>query len=149
MFTIRVPSNQVQPPAKPMATEFDETGGTIGRAPNNQLVLPEPERHISRVQASVAFRNGQYVIMDQGSANPIQINGRALGNGVQAPLVDGDEVRIGDDALWVAVPAALPKGADALFREPLSVSAIVCRRRTPKSPPAPSAEPVVVHEPGA
>jgi FHA domain-containing protein len=87
------------------------------------MVLPDPDRHISRVHASVAFRNGQYIIMDQGSANPIHLNGRALGNGVQAPLADGDQLRIGDYVLSVSVSDAAAKAAEALFGEPLPVQA--------------------------
>ena len=64
----------------PLSGHFDETGGNIGRAENNQLVLPDPERTISRVHAQVVFRNGRYAIVDRGS-NPISVNGRPLGNG--------------------------------------------------------------------
>ncbi|MGZ5205483.1 MAG: FHA domain-containing protein, partial [Caldimonas sp.] len=46
----------------PLSGHFDETGGNIGRAENNQLVLPDPERTISRVHAQVVFRNGRYAI---------------------------------------------------------------------------------------
>lgn len=129
MITIRATSFHGQPPSQPLVYEFDETGGTIGRATNNQLVLPDPERHISRVHASVVFRNGQYLLIDQGSTNPIQINGRVMGNGVQAPLADGDELRIGEYVLKVAqsTAAAQPAGPEAgLFG-------------APAAPPAPAA----------
>jgi FHA domain-containing protein len=115
MLTIRVTAFHGQPPGQALAAEFDETGGTIGRATTNQLVLPDPERHISRQHAKIAFRNGQYIVIDQGSANPIQLNGRTLGNGVEAPLKDGDELRIGDYALKVAEAKAQ---APALGVEP-------------------------------
>ncbi|RZL06033.1 MAG: FHA domain-containing protein, partial [Rubrivivax sp.] len=46
---------------------------------------PDPERTISRVHAQVAFRNGGFALIDRGS-NPVLINGRALGNGAEAPL---------------------------------------------------------------
>ena len=63
-----------------LSGHFDETGGNIGRGESNQLVLPDPERTISRVHAQVVFRNGRYAIIDRGS-NPISVNGRPLGNG--------------------------------------------------------------------
>jgi FHA domain-containing protein len=62
----------------PLSGHFDETGGNIGRGENNQLVLPDPERTISRVHAQVVFRNGRYAIIDRGS-NPISVNGRPSG----------------------------------------------------------------------
>ncbi|MBC7954543.1 MAG: type VI secretion system-associated FHA domain protein TagH, partial [Cytophagales bacterium] len=39
---------------------FDERGGTIGRSDTNTLTLPDPERHISRLQAEVWFSNGSF-----------------------------------------------------------------------------------------
>ena len=33
---------------------------TIGRADTNQLVLPDPDRAISRVHAQIVFRNGRW-----------------------------------------------------------------------------------------
>jgi predicted component of type VI protein secretion system len=111
---------------------FDEMGGTIGRAENNQLVLPDPERTISRVHARVVFRTTGYMIVDNGS-NPISINGTPLGSGREHPLRPGDQVQIGgyllaasegkaggaaadpfadlfgDAPVGLAVPAAAPK----------------------------------------
>ncbi|MFN7726926.1 MAG: type VI secretion system-associated FHA domain protein TagH [Rubrivivax sp.] len=81
-------------PAKGPSASFDELGGTIGRADNNQLVLPDPERTISRVHAKVVFRSGGFAIVDNGS-NPISVNGVALGSGREQPLKPGDEVQIG------------------------------------------------------
>ena len=54
-----------------MSASFDELGGTIGRADTNQLVLPDPERAISRVHAQLAFRNGAYALIGHGG-NPVQ-----------------------------------------------------------------------------
>lgn len=45
-------------PTEPREASFDELGGTIGRATTNQLVLPDPDRTISRVHAQVVLRNG-------------------------------------------------------------------------------------------
>ncbi len=78
----------------PLKAQFDELGGNIGRADNNQLVLPDPERTISRVHAQVVFRSGRYAIVDRGS-NPISVNGRTLGSGQEAPIQPGDELQIG------------------------------------------------------
>ena len=94
MIIITVASYNGAPMAQKLAAQFDELGGNIGRAENNQLVLPDPERTISRVHAQVVFRGGHYAIVDRGS-NPIIVNGRPLGNGQEAPLQAGDEVQIG------------------------------------------------------
>ena len=94
----------------PLTGHFDEMGGNIGRAENNQLVLPDPERTISRVHAQVVFRNGRYAIVDRGS-NPISINGRPLGNGQEALIQAGDELQIGGYAMRVEAASASPGAA--------------------------------------
>jgi type VI secretion system FHA domain protein len=93
MLVLTVTSFNGTPATGPSA-QFDELGGSIGRADTNQLVLPDPERSISRVHAQVLFRNGGWVLVDRGS-NAVLVNGQTLGNGREAPLRDGDRVQIG------------------------------------------------------
>src|SRR5262245_12533994 len=95
MITISVVAFGGHAPLEPLSAEFDELGGSIGRGEGNTLVLPDPERHISRTHASIAFRNGRYVIQDRGSATPVQVNGQPLGQGRESPIGDGDELKIG------------------------------------------------------
>ena len=87
-------------PADGPSAQFDELGGTIGRADNNQLVLPDPERTISRVHARVVFRAGKFAIVDNGS-NPISVNGTPVGAGREHPLQPGDQLQIGGYVLRV------------------------------------------------
>jgi FHA domain-containing protein len=97
------------PLPSPLSAQFDELGGTIGRADNNQLVLPDPERTISRVHAQIAFRNGDYAVVDRGS-NPVQHNGRPLGNGQEAPLRAGDQLMIGGYLIQVDAVTSMGGG---------------------------------------
>lgn len=110
MIKIEIVSYNGHPPAQATQAEFDEMGGTIGRADGNALVLPDPERYVSRNHATIAFRSGGYVIRDLSSASPVQVNGQALGNGREAVLAGGDEIRIGGYLLRVLVdtPRAAP-----------------------------------------
>ena len=80
---------------------FDERGGTIGRSDTNTLTLPDPERHVSRLQAEVLFAGRAFSIRNVGSANPIELNGRTLRPGEGAPLVPGDQLVIGGYAMRV------------------------------------------------
>ncbi|MDE2566882.1 MAG: FHA domain-containing protein, partial [Burkholderiales bacterium] len=98
------------------SAQFDELGGTIGRADTNQLVLPDPERTISRVHARVVFRNGAYGVVDSGS-NPISVNGLALGSGREQPLKPGDELQIGGYLLGVSASAAPAPASDDPFAD--------------------------------
>jgi FHA domain-containing protein len=84
---------------------FDELGGSIGRADSNQLVLPDPERMISRVAAQVVYRNGAFAIVDRGS-NPIKLNGQALTSGREVPLAAGDVLQVGGYELRASVGAS-------------------------------------------
>lgn len=110
-----------------LSANFDELGGSIGRADSNQLVLPDPERTISRVAAQVVYRNGSFALVDRGS-NPIVINGKGLGSGREALLKPGDRVRIGGYELSVkahavASAAASPASAADPFADLLGPSA--------------------------
>ena len=104
MILLTVQSYNGAPASGPQAG-FDELGGTIGRADSNQLVLPDPERTISRVHARIVFRTHGYTIVDNGS-NPISVNGQPLGSGREHPLKAGDQVQIGGYLLAVTEGAA-------------------------------------------
>lgn len=93
--------------AQGLSAQFDELGGTIGRADTNQLVLPDPERTISRVHARVVYRAGRFAIVDNGS-NPISLNGIPAGAGREHPLNPGDQVQIGGYLLQASAAAAAP-----------------------------------------
>ena len=82
---------------------FDERGGTIGRSDTNTLTLPDPERHISRLQAEVWFSNGSFSIRNVGSANAITVNGRPVNPGEGATLSHGDEIVVGGYGMRAAV----------------------------------------------
>ena len=93
MITLAVVSLNEVPADGTLQAHFDELGGTVGRADTNHLVLPDPERMVSRVAAQIVYRNGGFAIIDRGS-NPVILNGRALVSGREAPLVPGDRLRI-------------------------------------------------------
>ncbi|RVU44980.1 type VI secretion system-associated FHA domain protein TagH [Rubrivivax rivuli] len=137
MIVLRVLSYNGSPADGPSA-QFDELGGTIGRADNNQLVLPDPERTISRVHARVVFRAGGYAVVDNGS-NPISVNGQVIGTGREHPLKVGDELMIGGYLLAAEAPGALKSDdpfADLFGDAPLGLAA-------PAAPAAPRTAPGV------
>lgn len=157
MIVLTVQSFNGQPTAG-LAASFDELGGTVGRADTNQLVLPDPERSISRVHAQVVFRHGNFALVDRGS-NPVLVNGTPLGNGRETPLKHGDTLQIGGyligvtlgqqttakdlfadlfgDAAGAKPPAAAPKPPPPLFTQSFGPASA-----TPAPWPAPAAPPL-------
>jgi type VI secretion system FHA domain protein len=112
MLVIEAIAVRGQPVSESLRATFGEGGGTIGRGSTSTLVLPDPERHISRTQATIEFQAGAYVITDTGTLNPLTVNGRALGGGVHSRLKDGDELAVGPYKLRVHVSGiAQPKPA--------------------------------------
>jgi type VI secretion system protein len=83
---------------------FGVHGGTIGRATDNEWILPDPERYLSGKHARVDFRAGTYVLVDT-SSNGTYINGAQvpLGKYHDYQLKDGDYVRLGEYELLVSI----------------------------------------------
>ncbi|MBL0726367.1 type VI secretion system-associated FHA domain protein TagH [Piscinibacter sp. HJYY11] len=96
---------------------FDERGGTIGRSDTNTLSLPDPERHISRLQAEVWFNNGGFSIRNVGSANAITVNGRPINPGEGTNLSDGDEIIVGS----YGMRATFGEAVDPAATQPVAV----------------------------
>ncbi|MBT8442803.1 MAG: type VI secretion system-associated FHA domain protein TagH, partial [Gammaproteobacteria bacterium] len=77
--------------------DFVACGGTIGRNPDNDWVLPDPHRYISGRHALIDFLAGTYYIIDT-SRNGVYINtaDAPVGHGHPQRLFDGDRLRLGD-----------------------------------------------------
>lgn len=95
-----------RPLSQPITGHFGEAGGSIGRADSNTLALPDPERHISRVQAEVSWKAGAAIIRNVGGPNPVLVNGRLVDQGASAVLDPGGNLQIGGYRLQVEVGLA-------------------------------------------
>lgn len=121
MITLTVISFNGAPSDGSLGATFDELGGTIGRADTNQLVLPDQERTISRVHAQVAFRNGQYAIVDRGS-NPISVNGKMASSGKETLIAVGDQIQVGGYLIEARAAGARQTARDDPFADLLGPS---------------------------
>src|SRR6202047_2037781 len=83
---------------------FGVHGGTIGRATDNEWILPDPERYLSGKHARIDFRAGAYILVDT-SSNGTYVNGAQvpLGKYHDYALKDGDYVRLGEYELLVSI----------------------------------------------
>ena len=98
-------SQPMQPGAPALQGHFNERGGTIGRAPECTLRLPDPEKHISRVQAEVRYSGGQFALLNRSSVNPLTLNGQPLNPDEARPLRAGDEIVVAQFVLHVELTA--------------------------------------------
>jgi predicted component of type VI protein secretion system len=133
MITITVTAHNAKALSQPLSANFDESGGTIGRAPENTLVLLDPDRKISRTHATVAYRDGRYVLCDHGSVVPVVLNAQPLGNGREVPIKGGDEICIGAYTLGVTCDEPEVRPGTAAAAPAAETSA------APAAPPAPPA----------
>ena len=118
VLTIEVTAiNGARPPV-PMSAQFDQTGGSIGRDASCTLVLPDPEKRISRRHAVIVFAAGTFRLRNQGSAIAVLLNGQPVDYGAEVPLASGDRIEIGEFALRVqpAMATAAPALAASMPR---------------------------------
>lgn len=94
-LTLVAASLNEQPLSQPITAVFDSRGGTIGRADHNTMTLPDPQRHVSRLQAEIVLHGREYLIRNVGAANPIMVGTRTLAHGELAPVQEDELIRIG------------------------------------------------------
>ncbi len=83
---------------------FGVNGGTVGRAPGNDWILPDPRRVVSGHHFEVQFSGGKYWLVDT-STNGVFVNDAddpASATG-RTELRDGDRLRVGDYDILVSV----------------------------------------------
>jgi len=99
-------------------------GGSIGRAHDNDWVLPDPERYLSAHHARVKFRDGVYQLFDT-SSNGVFVNDRSekLGRRAYYTLRDGDLLRLGSYQIAVAIDADASEAPEASAVFPVNPSA--------------------------
>ncbi|MCO7521729.1 MULTISPECIES: type VI secretion system-associated FHA domain protein TagH [unclassified Pseudomonas] len=86
-----------------------ETGAiTVGRATDNDWVLPDPERLVSSKHCVIQFKDGRYYLTDN-STNGVELvhAGIRLRRGNSEPLMDGEVIRIGDYEIQARIDAGL------------------------------------------
>jgi type VI secretion system protein ImpI/type VI secretion system protein len=90
---------------------------TIGRGPDNDLVLPDPDRQISKTHCVIENHSGNVVVVDL-SANGTFLNyGKTALGRTPTPLNDGDVLIVGAYELVVQVSAQSYEPAAPLGEE--------------------------------
>jgi type VI secretion system FHA domain protein len=83
---------------------FGVNGGSIGRAPDNDWILPDSKRIVSGHHCEIEYRGGGYWIKDI-STNGVFVNDAETPASETGPveLTDGDRLRLGDYEIVVSV----------------------------------------------
>lgn len=89
-----------------LTARFDESGGSVGRSPDNHFVLPDRDKRVSRKHASIVFRDGSYFLTDTSTGGTYFVNrGEWLQEGTFA-LRDLERFQIGEYEIKVFLEAA-------------------------------------------
>jgi len=116
---LRIISDQYKALGKRRSRLFGVTGGRIGRAQDNDWVLPDPDRYVSSHHCKVEFRAGKWLLEDT-STNGVFINGAETPASVEGAysLQDGDRLRLGDYDIIVSIDEHNDFSADASGQVP-------------------------------
>lgn len=107
-LTLRVVRYQGSAPTQTLSVSVNQQPVVIGRRPDCDLILPDPERFISSQHACIAWNSGTYQLTDT-STNGTYVNHAEtpVGQDNSVQINDGDEINIGDYDIEVNI------GADA------------------------------------
>lgn len=133
--------------------ELDRGELKIGRNPENDWVLPDPERLVSGQHCVIQLRDGTYYLTDT-STNGVQLMnaGVRMHRGNSEPLRDGELLRVGEYDILVQINGApqIVSGAPGMS-DPFTGFDALIKRQAPGEIPAAAAPPsrVQIHAGGS
>ena len=136
MIAIRLVSQAGAPPATMLEATFGDAGGDIGRGVDCALVLPDPERRISRKHLQVACRSGRYFLRLISTNLVVELDGVPLVPGVECAFAPGAQIRIGPFLLRAEAQTPATAAPHAATQDDLALF----------DPPAPASRPSVFHD---
>jgi type VI secretion system protein ImpI len=115
---LRIISSQKDELGESCLREFAACGGSIGRAPDNDWVLPDDKRYISARHALIDYQAGAYYLVDT-SRNGVYVNDAdtAVGRGHPQRLFNGDRLRLGEYEVTVEIVDADDAAPDDGMRD--------------------------------
>ena len=127
MLRLRIVSEQRRSLGERSSAIFAIEGGTIGRAADNDWVLPDPQRYVSAHHARVQFRDGHFYLQDV-STNGVYVNddmeplGKRGSSGYR--IGNGDVLRMGDYHILAALERQTDAQPAAAAAVPTSIHAL-------------------------
>jgi type VI secretion system protein ImpI/type VI secretion system protein len=105
----------------------------IGRGSENDWVLPDPERFLSKRHCLLAYRSGGWQVADL-STNGTFLNGEAdpIGHGQPRDLRDGDRLRLGSYEIELRIAEApMPRHVSPVRNDPFALDPFGARATPP------------------
>jgi type VI secretion system FHA domain protein len=139
---LKVVSYKGIPPEREISASFDTQGGSVGRSPGNRLILPDPERCISRNHAEIKYENGHFVYADASAAGTYSLDQDRVLRHESIVLKDGDRLRIGEYEVAASIPVVSESPSPDFFAQEFMQAGIGARsekpfEETPFQPEAP------------
>jgi type VI secretion system protein len=105
---LRIISDQYRDLGEQRSRVFGVNGGTIGRAPDNDWILPDPKRVLSGHHCEIEYRSGVFWLKDT-STNGVYVNEAEEPAFTIGPieLQDGDRLRMGDFEVLVSLDSRI------------------------------------------
>ena len=91
---------------------FEDDRITIGRDEANHVTLADDKRVVSTRHAELVREEDFVFLVDLRSKNFTYLNGERLDSDRKYPINDGDQFKIGDFEISLAVTQAMPAGGD-------------------------------------
>ncbi len=93
-------------PGQAVERQLDQGVLTIGRGPENDWVLPDPERLVSSLHCTITSRDGVYYLTDNSTNGVLLVNSsQRLRKGSSERLQDGELIRLGEYDILVSMDA--------------------------------------------
>jgi hypothetical protein len=150
--------------------DLGEGSVRIGRADDNEIVLPDPSRSLSRLHAELRFEQGKYSVVDASSQNGVWVAGRRVAKTTLEPGVpvllgsyklllkderpprgDGGDATVlwrpedSTEAPTMFLPrpptVPFPPAAKAKAEPPRTTATVAPQKPVPSSPPDPKPAP--------
>ncbi|MBI2571938.1 MAG: FHA domain-containing protein [Candidatus Schekmanbacteria bacterium] len=132
--------------AKDYELDFDTTVISIGRASVNSVQLPN--RRISHTHCRILAEGKDYYLVDSGSTNGTQLNGKRIPVDERKLLRDGDHVQIESFDLKFSVLQAVPRSEEAGERTEMVARRMVMEVLSALGDETPSIKVVTGPQPG-
>ncbi|WP_404361231.1 type VI secretion system-associated FHA domain protein TagH [Methylotuvimicrobium sp. KM1] len=95
-LSLKIKMYKGKPLSEPKLVAFPNDEGTIGRSDDNTLVLPDPDKFVSRHHASIKYENGTYYLTDSSLAGLLIDNEANPLHNDSAPLHNGTLLKVGE-----------------------------------------------------